>query len=71
MTTTREPQQAQQPAKSPRKARLTHRPCGQVRSMPWIVWVLVGAVSLRVGVGLLVLWDRRPGATRRTPDAAR
>ncbi|MET7419500.1 hypothetical protein [Dactylosporangium sp. NPDC005555] len=33
--------------------------------MPWIAWVLVGAVSLRAGIGLLVLWDRRTCAVRR------
>ena len=37
--------------------------------MPWIVWVLVGAVSLRAGIGLLVLWDRRAAAPRRSPTA--
>jgi hypothetical protein len=39
--------------------------------MPWFVWVLVGAVSLRAGVGLLVLWDDRTRAARRSPNAAR
>ncbi|MEV4510613.1 hypothetical protein AB0K00_16785 [Dactylosporangium sp. NPDC049525] len=41
--------------------------------MPWIVWVLIGAVALRAGAGLLVLWDRRPSAARperRAPTAA-
>ncbi|MFC4037593.1 hypothetical protein ACFO1B_04080 [Dactylosporangium siamense] len=39
--------------------------------MPWVVWVLVGAVSLRAGLGLLVLWDRRPRAAGRAATAAR
>ena len=29
---------------------------GMCSAMSWVVWVLIGAVSLRAGVGLLVLW---------------
>jgi hypothetical protein len=37
--------------------------------MPWIGWVLVGAASLRAGIWLLVLWDRRAAARRSSTVA--
>jgi hypothetical protein len=35
------------------------------------MWVLVGAVSLRAGIGLLLLWDRWTGAPRRSRATVR
>ena len=34
--------------------------------MPWVLWVVMGAVALRGAAGLLVLWDRR--APKRAPQ---